>query len=420
MIKKHYNSIVRNSVAAMLCCCVALCANAYSPSKYATTSKLATGKWVKIAIPENGVYEITEQELKDMGFNNINQVHIYGDGGHMMYEGIDGKAIDDLKQIPSTVLNGKLCFYGKGPVKMSFGTERFTRVINAYSTMGYYFLHDGGSDLPIQSAASNAIDNHAVKYTTSHDYFYHEKELFSFGSSGKDLVGEDITSGASIDFTLPQVASPSLTLLIGAASKVQSGSIALTPTITTAGGTATSTLSNAIVKSASSSYYNACTASGTYTTSDLPTAGKLNVAFSTTGATVSVSKLDYFIFTYKRNNVIGNATDNQMRMAFPMLNVNDCIQLPGATATTQLWNIDNDTSMPINCELVATDSCMQFGLPISGDNSQWVAFDPQGTLKKIAKYEVVNNQNIHGMATPDMVIITNKVLMDQAQRMPTC
>ena len=416
MTKKHYNSIMRNSVAAMLCCCVALCASAYSPSKYATTSKLSTGKWVKIAIPENGVYEITEQELKDMGFSNINQVHIYGNGGHMMYEGINGKAIDDLQQIPSTVLNGKLCFYGKGPVKMTYASERFTRVINAYSTMGYYFLHDGGSDLPLQSVASQAFDSNAISYTTSHDYFYHEKELFSFGSSGKDLMGEDITSGTSIDFNLPQVASNSITLLIGAASKVLSGSVVLSPTITTAGGTATATLSNAIVKSVSSNYYNACTASGTYTTSDMPTTGKLNVAFSTTGATVSVSKLDYFIFTYTRHNAIGDAADSQMRMAFPVLNEYDCIKLSGATSTTQLWNINDETSVPINCELIATDSCMQFSLPIAGDNSQWVAFDPQGTLKKIAKYEVVNNQNIHGMATPNMVIITNKVFMDQAQR----
>ena len=32
-------------------------ASAFHASKYATTSKLATGKWVKITIPENGVYE---------------------------------------------------------------------------------------------------------------------------------------------------------------------------------------------------------------------------------------------------------------------------------------------------------------------------------------------------------------------------
>ena len=34
-------------------------ASAFNTSIYATTSKLATGKWVKITIPESGMYEIT-------------------------------------------------------------------------------------------------------------------------------------------------------------------------------------------------------------------------------------------------------------------------------------------------------------------------------------------------------------------------
>ena len=41
-------------------------ASAYNPSRYATTSKLATGKWVKITIPESGMYEITYDELTQM------------------------------------------------------------------------------------------------------------------------------------------------------------------------------------------------------------------------------------------------------------------------------------------------------------------------------------------------------------------
>ena len=49
-------------------------ASAFNPSKYATTSKLATGKWVKITIPDNGVYEVTYNELREMGFNNPAQV----------------------------------------------------------------------------------------------------------------------------------------------------------------------------------------------------------------------------------------------------------------------------------------------------------------------------------------------------------
>ena len=42
-------------------------AHAYNPAIYAPTSKLATGKWVKITIPENGMYEITYEEYRRNG-----------------------------------------------------------------------------------------------------------------------------------------------------------------------------------------------------------------------------------------------------------------------------------------------------------------------------------------------------------------
>ena len=43
----------------MLAVCCAGHADAFNTVIYATQSKLATGKWVKISIPDNGVYEIT-------------------------------------------------------------------------------------------------------------------------------------------------------------------------------------------------------------------------------------------------------------------------------------------------------------------------------------------------------------------------
>ena len=43
---------------------------AFPVKNYATESKLNKGKWVKIKIPEDGIYEITFEELRQMGFAN--------------------------------------------------------------------------------------------------------------------------------------------------------------------------------------------------------------------------------------------------------------------------------------------------------------------------------------------------------------
>ena len=46
-------------------------ASAFNTSMYATTSQLASGKWVKIAIPENGMYELTYDEQKEQHLQSL-------------------------------------------------------------------------------------------------------------------------------------------------------------------------------------------------------------------------------------------------------------------------------------------------------------------------------------------------------------
>ena len=102
-------------VAIMAIFCASY-ASAFNTSIYATTSKLATGKWVKISIPESGMYELTYTELRAMGFTNPAQVKVYGSGGNRINEVLNGSAPDDLKPVPILRKNNKICFYGNGPL----------------------------------------------------------------------------------------------------------------------------------------------------------------------------------------------------------------------------------------------------------------------------------------------------------------
>ena len=130
-----------NKLTKIRLACVALTAlfcvsyaSAFNASSYASSSKLATGKWVKISIPENGMYQITYDELRAMGFTNPAQVKIYGRGGNPISEVLNGSAVDDLKAVPILRTNDKICFYGAGPIAMSVGdyttTPHFVRAFN--------------------------------------------------------------------------------------------------------------------------------------------------------------------------------------------------------------------------------------------------------------------------------------------------
>ncbi|HAP50282.1 MAG TPA: hypothetical protein DCQ56_03570, partial [Porphyromonadaceae bacterium] len=108
---------------------------AFNATHFTTQSQLATGKWVKIAIPETGMYEITYDELAQMGFSSPENVRIYGRGGDMMDEILSGHP-DDLSAVPMSVTNDKIVFYAQGAVNFTLSdplnNPNYTRRMNAY------------------------------------------------------------------------------------------------------------------------------------------------------------------------------------------------------------------------------------------------------------------------------------------------
>ena len=64
----HHPVVARALCIGLLACATAIAAFGFNASNYASTSKLASGKWVKISVAESGVYQLTSDELKAMGF----------------------------------------------------------------------------------------------------------------------------------------------------------------------------------------------------------------------------------------------------------------------------------------------------------------------------------------------------------------
>ena len=100
-------------------------------------SKLYSGKWVKIRVSETGVHEITAEQLSEMGFNDLNAVKIFGKGGYVLDEVLNGNHIDDLAQIPVLVKNDKVIFYAQGVVKASVSSIS----VNPYHTIWLLFRY---------------------------------------------------------------------------------------------------------------------------------------------------------------------------------------------------------------------------------------------------------------------------------------
>ena len=195
----YKNLIIKVSSLLAAVFTLGLSASAFPTSHYASNSVLASGKWVKIAVSQNGIYELTQAELAKMGFSNPANVRIYGQGGHMISEVLNGNAYDDLKQVPVLRSNGKICFYANGPVRFTLtnpasATPYYKRTVNTYSTHGYYFLTESSAADKLVPVINNSSQG-TVKRESSLDYDWHEQDLASYSQSGKDLLGEELQNG---------------------------------------------------------------------------------------------------------------------------------------------------------------------------------------------------------------------------------
>ena len=414
------------AVLALFC---ASFASAFNASNYATTSKLASGKWVKVSIEENGIYEITYDELMEMGFSDPSKVSIYGSGGAKISEVLSGTAPDDLQRVPFLRTNNKICFYGRGPV--SFGisdystTPRFTRTFNPYSRVGCYFLTDATvGDLRPTKKSTVTVNNYVDK-PTSLGYFYHELEQTSIGSSGKEMLGEDFADRQLlVDYYLPGIADSTVVVHSAISANVDVTSFA-TAVLHSGGATDTTNYSLSMsriygITANTHVLYNNASPYGNVRLTNPAEHGQYEpiLRYNSESYSVVLQRLDYFILTYKRWNVLSEENNNQLLMGFAATRGNERFMLPNASSSTVVWFINSPASPQEVTTSTYNDESGQglYFFSSSMTTSQYIAFDPAKTLKKVVAYEDVENQNLHGMAVPDMLIITDKTYHEQAQR----
>ena len=397
-----------------------LSASAFSASKYATTSKLSSGQWVKISIPEDGVYQITSRELIKMGFSNINDVKVYGAGGHPISEVLDGSAPDDLVQVPSKIVGNKIVFYGCGPVGYTLEgattSPHFTRTFNSYSQQGYYFLTSDSSPRVEPANVTYGITGTRLR-DTSLDYYHHETEAISASQSGKDMLGEAfVDKQLQLTYNIPSLCGDSA-IMVNTCVAVKSKDTPAYLKVNFNNKQVPFDNNDIKIPAAPSEYtfYNFISPYALVqptTTAPIPASGTIN--FNITG-NPNWSKLDYFILTFYHRNTLENSVDNQVRMNFNQVSSSDIIAVTDDNPSLLMWNIDNPQA-PKNYNLKEAEGYRGFTPLYTIETTQFIAFDPTQTLKSITGYDPVENQNIHGLPTPDMVIVTCKELLEQASR----
>lgn len=405
----------------------AFSAAAYTTSYYAPHSFLSSGHVVKIQVDTTGIYEISHQQLRDLGFSDPEKVAVYGYGGVACTDHTFVSSYpDDLPQTATMhTQDGRLLFYGEGPARAyCYSKDTILTMRNYYDNNAYYFLSDKGGvstvNTTLYDPSSSAeevkwsmcidMQTHHVQNPGEGSVFYHGPRLkpgegMAFPFSIRDFY--DNGSAGLFQYEGACLSSSQYRFPIDIQGNINITSNSPSLSVATTKGTV---------------IYKTISGVARYTsTEDKPLQ-------STTPVTFTVSVPSDFNGTYSAitqaylyypqlNNLAGrpflmmNFISNKSHQPF-------CVA--GASDETEIWNVTNPTAI-YRYEKVFDGQTgiahCSFTNATTNKGIRLLAFNPSDTHRSPVVVGEVAHQSIHSMSVPDMLIVTNETCRAAAEEL---
>jgi hypothetical protein len=391
---------------------------------YAIHSVLSQGNWYKIKLNKTGIYKVTYADLKDMGVDMSSvtpaNIRLFGNGGGILPEANNVPRYDDLTENAITVVTANpstfaagdyFLFYGTAPDKIEYNraSHRFEHTMNIYSDYTYYFLNfDSGVGLRITIPDQLSLTPNYICTNFTEGVFY-ETDQLNFINSGKDWVGERMDVNSPV-FELPEFTFPNVV-----STKQSWIKYRLTARATTKTDFSVTVNGNSISNPSCGVYsqYVYATAK-TDTKSFFPESEDVKVSFRFNGTGTSIGWLDWVELNVVREMKF---TGGQLAFADPYSvypgNITE-FQLQDVPSNIKIWDVTdplqvklvNATIQGSLCSFVLkTDSIRRF---VAWDNTSFLSAQFAG---KVA------NQDLHGIAGADLLIVTPDDYLGQANRL---
>ncbi len=385
---------------------VALNAAAFNRDFYAPSSRLAEGRWVRVAVKSSGPIMISNRQLREMGFADPQRVGVFGYGALRISDILSrDNFIDDLPAVPATLTSAGLTFYANGPEMLTLSqTGAVGQSLNPYSTVGYYYLSDSSEPLREEPLISTVKSGNPVDVATG--FAFHEVDLVNYGSTGTLFVGEDLRTQPTRRISLDLqgvVDGTEASLSVTLASRTTSASRVA---ISVGDKLLTPAAGYEVASSGSSSY-------GKLTTIPLRFAAETNradvtVSFSA-GGLFHAANIDALTINYSRRLSLADG---------PIRFLSDASALIFSDAPADM--VVYDITDPAAPRPLATESTAQGAVvrnPFSG-RRLYAAWSPSADIPAVDSWQSVAQQNLHAQlieGNPRMIIIYAPGLARQAR-----
>ena len=374
---------------------------------FAAHSVLADGRWVKISVPESGLYCITPAQLRSWGFSNPDAVRVHGYGSRRIPDALTAdNFIDDLPQVQSFVTPKGIVFYAVGPEELSPSGIGFTVITSPYATAGYYFLTE--SDAAKRPFNQTGVPGATEPGSVFTEVCHHEVDRISPGEAGPLLVGEEfrLTPRRTFTFDTPDRVED-------ASVGLQCSFLAVTPSapsyvnFSVNGETLPRVNTDMIPTMNAVSYNHAMMTTTSHVFTTTPGSRlQIEVQHSSPSSVVYEAWLNYLTVCYERHLRLPASGSLLFR------SYKSELRLSGTDSSTELWDVTD----PLNISRINFSSDGSWTSDYGGLR-HYAAFSPSAVLPQPDFVQAVGNSDLH--ATPagtDMLIIAPPVFRTAAER----
>lgn len=396
------------TILLLIAALTSVAAHALRPDTYAQSSAFAEGKWVKISVPETGVYKITKAQLQKWGFADISKVRVYGYGGNRIPDRLTAENyIDDVPMVQSAIDGDGIVFYGVGPEKWKESSGCQVPEYNIYTRHGYYFVSDRQApEVPaIEKQGLGIVESPATQFI---DRRHYEIDQTSPGEAGYILVGENLKykSDLKIQFDTPGWVEGTDAILQGA---VVAKTFSATSVDYYVNDSKLPEISSDMLSVVNNTpYLHASYNISTHKFDKSSDKTTVRVTVRNPGVTQNVW-LDYVTLNYPRRlelpaegHLAFRSADVQLRMA--------------ATSPSEVvvWDVTDPRNITM-LNANAVSGGVQWGNDYNGMRS-YAVWRRGAALPQPTYVSAVSNHDIHSLPTPEMVIFTLPELRESARR----
>lgn len=394
------------------------------------TSLLSTGTWYKIGVDKTGVCKIDYNFLRSLGVDvdNINpkNIRILGFGGQVLPEDLAVERTDGLTENAITVLGEEdnvfdrddvVLFYAQGTLSWDLKNRNsITHQQNIYTNLGHYFINvDSGVRGKRIQNTPNISQNRTKSITTFTDYQLHEQELFNYIRVGRQWFGENFTvdNSQTFSFDFPNLVKDtdvSLSGIFGSNSR----SVQTEFSVSYLGR---QLIQQSIPRATSRELFRTAAPRTTFSSNE--DVINLNINYNSRGDNSAESRLDYLRVVADRELI---ATGNQFGFVnFESLTNNDVLEytIQQKENVDFIWNVTDNYNVKNVLNSESNTSNFKFKEITDGVLNTYHLVNVTNAFSPInlGGATRVINQNILELEDVQYVIISNKELIPQANRL---